>query len=922
MGKPQDKWAQPGSRLGPAGVLAALAVSLAAGDALAALTDARGRAASRPAARVRFPAAPQGARITREGWFAPPRPARPAPELPEKITNAFIIPIREPISAKTYESFQRRALWARDKDAQLIVLDVDTWGGEVHAALDIARLLKLELQDIYTVCFVRTRAISAGAVIALACNEIVVTTVGKLGDCAPIVAGLKLDPVEREKVESLLRMELVESAEMTGYPPALAECLVTAAREAWLVRHLATRQLRYVLNKDFRRRVRAVPGATTQPANPQAQWEVLRVVVSANELLTMHPRLALEYGFASRQVEIPPKGDPWANLMKELKVVSEPVVLEDAWPDELVRLAQRPVRRGWLAAIRAQVPGASRAPATRPAPATRRATSAPVSFPAAPPGAKIVTTEGEEGWFAPTKRGKPAPPLPEQITKAFIIPIREQIMGKTFDAMKRKVIHAKAKGAELIVFDMDTWGGMVHPALDIARLLKVELHEVYTVCFVRTRAVSAGALIAVACDEIVVTGHGKFGDCMPIVMMGGKLEPAEREKMETVLRNEFAESAEENGYPVAIAECMVTRQREAWLVRHLETGELRYVLRKDFYRKVREAPPETQEIKYTIEGKDEKSEVRGTLRMPAAAPPPRVNPDAKWELLRVVVPAGELPTFHPRQVLEYGFARRQVPSSSGDRPWAELLKEFNVVAEPTVLEDTWSERLVGFLTSPYVMAFLVAVGMLALYVELHTPGIGLPGAVAVMCFAVLFGSRFLIGMAAWWEIALFLVGLILLGLEIFVTPGFGVLGISGILCCVVALLAMTVPNAPNKLPIPDTALSWSLFSTGVAALIVGAIGAVIGAIVVARYLPKVPVAGRLVLAPSTVRPSPTTDRAPITVVQVGDVGTVHSVCRPVGQVRFGEALVDAIADGDMIPTGTKVRVVKKEGNRIVVTRRS
>jgi len=108
-------------------------------------------------------------------------------------------------------------------------------------------------------------------------------------------------------------------------------------------------------------------------------------------------------------------------------------------------------------------------------------------------------------------------------------------------------------------------------------------------------------------------------------------------------------------------------------------------------------------------------------------------------------------------------------------------------------------------------------------------------------------------------------------------------------------------TATGSLPLTDVSQAWSWMT---------------------KYLPKVPVAGRLVLAPSTVRPSPTTDRAPITVVQVGDVGTVHSVCRPVGQVRFGEALVDAIADGDMIPTGTKVRVVKKEGNRIVVTRRS
>ena len=212
------------------------------------------------------------------------------------------------------------------------------------------------------------------------------------------------------------------------------------------------------------------------------------------------------------------------------------------------------------------------------------------------------------------------------------------------------------------------------------------------------------------------------------------------------------------------------------------------------------------------------------------------------------------------------------------------------------------------------------VAVLAIYAELNSPGVGLPGLVAVIALTVLFGSGYIVGLAAWWEIALFVVGLILLGIEIFVTPGFGVLGIAGIVLSVVALLAMVVPNAPSELPIPDTVLAWSLFKTGAASILVSMFGAFAGAILLAKYLPKVPGVNRLILTPSGVQPMSATEHSPLADVGIGDTGTVHSVCRPVGQVRFGEVLADAMAEGEMIPVGAKVRVVKKEGNRVVVVR--
>jgi membrane-bound serine protease (ClpP class) len=218
-----------------------------------------------------------------------------------------------------------------------------------------------------------------------------------------------------------------------------------------------------------------------------------------------------------------------------------------------------------------------------------------------------------------------------------------------------------------------------------------------------------------------------------------------------------------------------------------------------------------------------------------------------------------------------------------------------------------------------VTGILLFVGILGIYVELNTPGLGLPGAVAVIAFAILFGSRYLTNLAQWWEIGLFLAGLVLIAIEVFVTPGFGVLGISGLICCIVGLLAIIIPNAPDKLPVPQTELEWGIFRTGLTALGLAFLGAVVAAIILGRYLPKMPLASKLILAPASPSTGPATESAPIRLIQVGQMGTVQSICRPVGQVRFGDKLVDAVADGSFIPAGTKVKVIRNEGNRVVVT---
>ncbi len=514
----------------------------------------------------------------------------------------------------------------------------------------------------------------------------------------------------------------------------------------------------------------------------------------------------------------------------------------------------------------------------------------PTTAPAPPKGARIV----KEGWFAP----RPAverPKLPEKIKRAFVIPIQGPITPTLAKVIKKKVIRCKGGGAEIVIFDLDTPGGRTDAMDDIVRVILNDLKNVYTVAYVNPEAISAGAIISLACDEIVMAPTGKVGDSMP-VMFGPQgylpIPEKERGKLESYMRSQVRVLAKRNGHNVVVCEAMVTITDVIWLIRHRTTRELRLVDAGEHRGRVANTPPTTQPVR-------------------VGAPPAQ----AEWEYVRTVDGPNELITATADEAVELGLVEHILEDMDA------LCGHFNIVAKPKRLEDSWSESLVDFLTSPMVMYVLFFIGILAVYTELHTPGLGVAGAIAVACFVILFGSQYMIGLAQWWEIALFGVGLVLIAVEVFITPGFGVMGISGILCCVVSMLAMLVANPPGEMPLPKTDLDWSLFSNGVLALSLAFICSLIAAAFLSRYLPKVPVARRLILAPAEAAiDAPVSDSSPMMHVQVGDAGVVEAPCRPVGKVRFGDELLDATSEGESIEAGVNVRIIRRDGNRLIIER--
>ncbi len=507
-------------------------------------------------------------------------------------------------------------------------------------------------------------------------------------------------------------------------------------------------------------------------------------------------------------------------------------------------------------------------------------------WPEAPADARFT----EEGWFAPRERLAPLPEVPETVTKAFVIPIYGVIDGNLYDAVRRKSLKARAAGAELIVLEFDTPGGLVSKMDEISLLLTEDLSDVRTVALVKQEAISAGAVIAMSCDEIYMQPGTEMGDAMPIMMApGGGVQPlpaAEREKTETYLRTKVRSLAELHGYDPNMAQSMVTLKEEVWLIRHKDTGKLEFLRPGELQTRAdREGVP-TLEQELEKEGK---------------------------EFLRIVDRDDQLLTMTATEARRYGFCKEIIPGRDA------LAEEFNVQGPMVFMEDTTEEKLAAFLTSPAITGLLVLIGIGAIYVEFNTPGLGIPAAVALAAFSVLIGSHFMLGLALWWEVLLFVVGIILIGLEIFVIPGFGIAGISGITLCVMSLLAMMIPNAPLEFPWPRTTMMWTYFRRGGISLTIGFLGSVTLVVLLSRILPKSPLANKLFLGPAKGADTPpSTDEHPIRRIELGQSGVAATTCRPVGQVRIDGMLLDAVADGTMIPRGAKVRVLRKDGNRLLV----
>ena len=493
-----------------------------------------------------------------------------------------------------------------------------------------------------------------------------------------------------------------------------------------------------------------------------------------------------------------------------------------------------------------------------------------------------------------------------------------------FQSIQRRVDRAINDGADLIVFDLDTPGGRLDLALDISNYI-LNLPKP-TVAWVDDQALSAGILIASACDELIMSRNALTGDCAPIVP-GRNLAPTERSKALAPLLAQFRTHALANHSgpttsDFALFHAMCELGVEVYQVRHRITGETRLVSQADYAVLVDGLSP-TAAANVGSSGNGTNSDPDDSSF--DARPALTVNDPAEagqWALVKQIHNGSQLLTLNDAEALDIGLSRATVSS--------ELeLQRLYTAGRVQRYDETWSESLVGFLVHPLVRAGLLLLAIAGLLMEYLSPGLFLPGIIGVAALITLIGAPFMVGLAQSWHLALIVIGAGLVIYELFTMTTFGTLAVLGLLMFIAGLVLSGVQTASNGLPAPGTGRQVLITSMSFVGSIVITVPLLV---ILTRYFGSLPLLNKLILNESQQALIPTAGSMPVPyqhisgdeaiggdAIKPGMTGTVSATgLRPAGRIEINDQLIDVTSTGDFVEPGTPVRVTDVHGNMIYV----
>lgn len=430
------------------------------------------------------------------------------------------------------------------------------------------------------------------------------------------------------------------------------------------------------------------------------------------------------------------------------------------------------------------------------------------------------------------------------------VDVKEEIGPGVWRLVRKSFDEAEKAGADYILIDMNTYGGMVVYADSLRSLILNSGRPVWV--FINNNAASAGALISIACDKIFMREGANIG-AATVVNQTGEAMP---DKYQSYMRSMIRSTAQAHGRDTI------------------------------------------------IEGKDTLFRWKRDPQIAEAMVDERIY-------IPGISDSGKVVTFTPHEAVTYGYCDGIADNIS------EVMKLGKV--EHYTLHSytpTGLDRIIGFLIHPMVQGVLIMLIIGGIYFELQTPGIGFPLAMAVLGGILYFAPLYLEGFAASWEIIVFFLGVILLLLEIFVIPGFGVAGISGIVCIIGALVLAGIDDFSFAFPGDFLGIILrSLFMVVTASLLSLGLCFWLGVKVVGSKRLAFALHAEQRLEDGFVGVDMTAQK------EVEKQGHTLTDLRPCGKVRVGEELYDAIAeDGNYIPKDSPVKVVKYQAGQLYVIR--
>jgi membrane-bound serine protease (ClpP class) len=400
--------------------------------------------------------------------------------------------------------------------------------------------------------------------------------------------------------------------------------------------------------------------------------------------------------------------------------------------------------------------------------------------------------------------------------------------------VERVIKDATEAGASAVVLDINTFGGRVDAAVQIRDTLLNS--KVPTIAFINKRAISAGALISLAAEKIVMGTGGTIGAATPVQagQPGAAAQPVE-EKTVSYVRKEFRATAEARKRPRSIAEAMV-------------------------------------DADVVIAG---------------------------------VTTEGKLLTLTTEESLRLKVADHQADTLE------DLLKLLDLEgAELRQAPINWAENVLRFLTHPIVSSLLITIAMVGILIELRTPGFGFPGAIGLSSLGFFLWGHWIVQLAGWEELLVAAVGVVLLVIDLIFITGFGLAGFAGIVAIFAGLVMSMV--GPGDTP------QFIIQTTG--RVLLSILLALAASLLLMRFLPRMPIGRRLVLETSLeavqgCESPPASDHA-----LIGKTGKATTPLHPAGIAQIQDERIDVISEGELIDTGESIRVVRVDGNRVVVRR--
>jgi membrane-bound serine protease (ClpP class) len=278
----------------------------------------------------------------------------------------------------------------------------------------------------------------------------------------------------------------------------------------------------------------------------------------------------------------------------------------------------------------------------------------------------------------------------------------------------------------------------------------------------------------------------------------------------------------------------------------------------------------------------------------------------------IVVPAvsdsGKVLTFTVDEAIVHHYCEGKAESVAEVLQQA-CIEDYDLVTYTPTLLDV----IILFLMNPFLQGLFLMVIVGGIYFELQSPGIGFPLLAAGIAALLYFAPLYLEGLLQNWEILIFVLGLILIALEIFVVPGFGVTGISGILLCTAGLVFAMVDN--TALHAPD-GFHAALLLRPIAILSISVFGGLAGSIYLSRRLFDTRMFDRVALKTDLTGSDGYLGVSASPAATVGCTGTAQTSLRPSGKVLIGDVLYDAVAERGMIDQGDAVRVTRYETGQI------